>query len=135
MDYRLVLVIFQSSSHPFSAFLHSSLSLYRLQVTGISCLWLPWASFQLVAPGDQEARREKSRFLLSLSSCSEAVAACLSLAPALPPLLSSGSSSTVLALIEFHKSISLPCPFISGDVCSLASTTLVYSLNPGAAHL
>ena len=134
MDYSLVLVIFHSSSHPFSAFPHSSLYLYRLQVWDL----VPLASLsfiQLVAPGgDQEAKRERSQgFSSSLSSCSEAVAACLSLppSPASPSFLS-GSSSTVLALTEFHKIISLPCPFISRDVVLwLASTTLVYPLNGG----
>lgn len=85
MDYSFVLVIFHSFSHPFSAFLHSSLSLYRLQVWDLA----PLASLsfiQFVAPGgDQEARRERSQ---GFSSCLLALRQWLHACPylqALPP--------------------------------------------------
>ena len=117
MDYSFVLVIFHSFSHPSSAFLHSSLSLYRLQVWDL----MPLASLsfiQFLAPGgDQEARRERGQ---GFSSCLPALRQWLHACPYLralpPPSFLVVPPPLFLALTEFHKIISLPCPFISRDV-------------------
>ena len=131
MDYSLVLVIFHSSSTPFLLFF-ILLCLFIDCKSGISCLWLPWASFSWWHQ-EEIKKQEEREVKVSPSLCLPALRQWLSLPPSpASAFFLSSSSSTVLALTEFHKIISLPCPFISRDVVLwLASTTLVYSLNLG----